>query len=109
MYVEVKIAWKSFVNLWVHPMKLINFKQKKWIYLQKSSGNHENVKICYICKENFENKYVKDKKYRVWDHCHYAGEHRSAAHSICNLKYSIPKKIPIAFHSGSNHDYHFII
>ena len=31
-----------------------------------------------------------------------------AAHSIYNLKYSVPKKIPIAFHNGSNYDYHFI-
>ena len=55
-------------------------------------------------------KYVKDKKYRrVRDHGHYAGEFRGAAHSICNLKYSVPKKILIAFHIGSNHDYHFII
>ena len=30
-------------------------------------------------------------------------------HSICNLKYSVPKKILIAFHNGSNYDYHFII
>ena len=29
-------------------------------------------KICYIYKEKFENKYLKDKKYRkVRDHCHY--------------------------------------
>ena len=30
-------------------------------------------------------------------------------HSICNLNYSVPKKILIAFHNGSNYDYHFII
>ena len=30
-------------------------------------------------------------------------------HSICNLKYNVPKKIPIVFHNGSNYDYHFII
>ena len=30
-------------------------------------------------------------------------------HSICNLKYGVPKKIPIVFHSGSNYDYHFIM
>ena len=29
-------------------------------------------------------------------------------HSICNLKYSVPKQIPIAFCDGSNYDYHFI-
>ena len=30
-------------------------------------------------------------------------------HSICNLKYSVPKKIPIVFQNGSNYDHHFII
>ena len=30
-------------------------------------------------------------------------------HSICNLKYSLPKKVAIAFHNGSNHDYHFVV
>ena len=46
---------------------------------------------------------------RVEDHCHYTGKHRGAAHSICNLKYSIPKDMPVVFHNGSNYDYHFII
>ena len=32
-----------------------------------------------------------------------------AAHSVCNLKYSVPNTISIAFHNGSNYDYHFII
>ena len=32
-----------------------------------------------------------------------------AAHSTCNLKYGVPKKIPIVFHNGSNYGYHFII
>ena len=30
-------------------------------------------------------------------------------HSICNLKNSVSKKIPVAFHNGSNCEYHFII
>ena len=30
-------------------------------------------------------------------------------YSICNLKYSVPKKIPIGFHNGTSYDYHFII
>ena len=54
---------------------------------------HENPKNCYICIEQFENKYLKEKKYRkVGDHCLYTGEYRDAASSICNLKYSVPKK-----------------
>ena len=43
------------------------------------------------------------------DHCHYTGEYRGAEHSICNLKYAVPKKNLIVFHNGSNYDYHFII
>ena len=51
-----------------------------------------------------------DKKYcKVRDHCHYTGQYRGAAHSICNLRYEIPKEILIALHSGSTYDYQFII
>ena len=32
-----------------------------------------------------------------------------AAHDICNLRYKIPKEIPVVFHNGSTYDYHFII
>ena len=53
---------------------------------------------------------MKDKKYRkVKDHFHYTREYRGAAHGICNLKYTVPKKIPISFHNRSNYDYDFII
>ena len=53
---------------------------------------------------------LKIKKYRKFrDHCNYTGEYKGAAHSICNLKYSVPKEIPIAFQNKSNYDYHFII
>ena len=75
---------------------------------KEQQGSYENAKIYYICKEKFENKYLKDKKYcKVRDHCHFTGEYRGAAHIICNLKYSVPKTIPIAFHNGSNNDYQF--
>ena len=53
---------------------------------------------------------MKDKIYRkVRDHCLYAGKYRGTAHSICNLKDSVPEKIPIVFYNGSNYDYHFIM
>ena len=61
-------------------------------------------------KKNLKNKYLEDKKYcKVRDHCHQTGECRGAAHSIYNLKYSVPKRIYIVFHNGYNYDYHFII
>ena len=31
------------------------------------------------------------------------------AYGICNLNNSVPKKVPIDFHNGSNYDYYFII
>ena len=34
-------------------MKLLTKEQQE---------SYENGKICYICKEKFENKYLKDKK-----------------------------------------------
>ena len=68
---------------------------------------HNKQKICYICKKEFNDN---DKKnYKGRDHCHYMGKYRGAAHNICNLKYKVPKEIPIVFHNGSIYDYHFII
>ena len=46
-------------------------------------------------------------KYR--NHCHYTGKYIGAAHNVCNLRYKVPKEIPIVFHNGSIYDYHFII
>ena len=37
------------------------------------------------------------------------GKYRGAAHNICNLRYKVPKEIPVVFHKGSTYDYHFII
>ena len=92
-------------------INIINFKKKKMKLLTNEQQElYKNAKICYVCKEKFENKSWKNKKYcKVRDHCHYTGEYRGAAHSIYNLEYRVPKKIPIAFHNGSNYDYHFII
>ena len=49
------------------------------------------------------------KNYKVRDHCHYTGKYRGAAHNMCNLRYKVPKEIPIVFHNDSTYDYHFII
>ena len=76
MYTKAKTAWKS--------LNLLIIKQQE---------SYANAKICYICKETFKNKYVKDEKYRkVRDHCHYMGKYRGVVHGICNLKYNVPEK-----------------
>ena len=93
-----------------HTMKIINFEKKKQVFHKRVKESYEIVKICYTCKEIFENKYLKEKKYRkVRDHFYHAEKYRDAAHSICNLKYSIPKKSPIVSHNESKFHYHFII
>ena len=105
---------RVYESLGEHAMKIINFKTKKKKLLTKDQQEScKNAKICYIYRENFENienKCVKDKKYcKVRGHCHYTSKYRGDAQSICNLKYSVPKKIPIVFNNGCNYDYHFII
>ena len=69
---------------------------------------HVNKKSSNIFKEEFED--TADKNYhRVRNYCHYTGKYRCSSKSICNLRYKIPKEIPLDFHNGSNNDYHFII
>ena len=90
---EVKIAWIL----------------KRAHNTNKQQKSHQNAKICYTCTEKFEDKHDDDKIYcKFRDHCHYPGKY-SAAHTICNLTYSVPKEITIVFHNGSNYDHHFII
>ena len=55
-----------------HARKIINFLKKMKLLTKEQRESNKNAKICYICKEKFENKYLKDKKYhKVRDHCHY--------------------------------------
>ena len=66
--------------------------------------------ICYICKKRFSKQFAKDKNYRkVRDHCHFTGKYRSAAHSICNIRFNMPNEISVVFHNWSNYDYYFIV
>ena len=85
-----------------HAMKIVNFKKKKKILTNEQQESNENAKISYICKEKFEDKNAKDKRYRKFrDHCNYADEYTGVAQSICNIKYGIAKEITIVFHNGS--------
>ena len=88
-----------------HATKIINYEKKKMIPLTTEEKiYHNEQEICYICKKEFD-----EKNYKVRDHCHYTGKYRGAAHNMCNLRYKIPKEIPIVFHNGSTYDSHFII
>ena len=46
-----------------HAVKIINFKKIRMRLLTKEKQeSYENAKTCYICKEKFENKCLKNKK-----------------------------------------------
>ena len=108
-YYRGKDFMKKFCkDLKEHTTRIINYEKKKIILLAKEEKiNYNDQQIYYICKKEFSND---DKKnYKVRDHCHYTGKYRGAAHNICNLRYKVPKKIPVVFHNGSTYDYHFII
>ena len=101
-------------NLRDHAMKIINYEEKEMMPLtDKENKSYEKQKVFYICKKEFstdENDKNAFKLYhKVRDHCHYTRKFRGAAHNICNLRYKIPKEIPVVFHNGSTYDYHFII
>ena len=104
-----KDCMKKFCkDLTEHATKIINCKKKKMTPLTtKEKIYHNEQEICYRCKKEFDKN---DKKhYKVRDHCHYMGKYTGAAHDICNLRYKIPKEIPVVFHNRSTYDYHFII
>ena len=105
-------------------MKIVNYERKETIPLtNEENESYEKQKVCYICKkefntdefdtdENDNNEFNTDdndknalKLYdKVKDHCHYTGKFRGAAYNICNLRYKMPKKIPVVFHNGSIYD-----
>ena len=78
---------KSLESLIEYVMKIINFKKKKMKVLTNEQQNsYQNSKICYICKEQFKNKFVKNKNCcKVRDHSHYAGKYRGTVHSIFKI------------------------
>ena len=108
-YFRGKDCMKKFCkDLKKHATRIINHENKKIIPLTKEEKiNYNDKKVCYICKKEFDT--IDEKHHKLRDHCHYTGKYRGAAHNICNLRYKVPKEIPVVFHNGSTYDYHFII
>ena len=42
----------------------IKLLKKIKLLTKEQKESYENAEICYICKEKFKNKYLKDKKHR---------------------------------------------
>ena len=95
-------------------MKIIKYKKKEMISLtNEEKKSYKNQEICHVCEKELctdkDNKKEFKLKWKVRDHCHNTGKYGGAAHSICNLRNKISKKIPVVFDNGSTYDYHFII
>ena len=63
---------------------------------------YDNSILCHICNE-------KQGKCRVCDLCNLSGKIRGAAHEACQLKYKVPKFIPVVFHNLSGFYNHLFI
>ena len=110
-YHEGKNCMENFrLDVKEHVTKIINYEKKEMIPLTKEEKEIHNMqKVCYISKRIFSTEYSNKKYHKIKDHCHYTGKYRGDAHDICNLRYKIPKIIPVVFHNGSTYDSHFII
>ena len=57
----------------------------------------KNKKYVTYTKDIFVRMKIMKKKiklrHKVRDHCHYTGKFTGAAHSICNLRYKVAKKL----------------
>ena len=73
----------------------------------------EEQEVCHICKKEFCHDKNEKNKFKLYQkvryHCHYTGQLRGPAHSICNLRYKVRLEIPVVIHNRSKYDCHFII
>ena len=86
------------------------YEKKEMISLTEEEEKTHNEQIFrYMCKKRFSTDDNHKNFHKVKDHCNDTGKYRGAALDICNLRYKIPKEIPVVFHNGYTYDYHFII
>ena len=94
------IKWSFTQQVRINQIINKHFNKKLKMTIE-DENNYQNSQDCWICNEKLD----KDK---VRDHCHITGKYRGAAHSQCNLKLKIPKKLPIIFHNLEGYDGHII-
>ena len=101
---------KFCTSLNKHVTNVNNSVKKKMLPLTKKELKlYQDATEHYICEKIFLLKFANNKIYRkVRDNCHFTSKYRSAAHSICNLRFNVPNEIPVV-HNGSNYDYHFTV
>ena len=82
---------------------------KKMVMTPEDKINYKKATICHICERGISKEGDDPRFKKVRDHCHLTGKFRGAAHSMCNLKYRLPKFFPVIFHNLSGYDSHLFI
>jgi len=83
----------------------ITTEQQQEFDKQKASLEKADASVtCHICGRG-----ITQSNDIVRDHCHITGKYRGPAHTICNLKFTIPDFIPVVFHNLKGYDSHFIM
>ena len=85
----------------------LNWKRRQrylqpFLQVPQENDFYEKSTFCHICGGELGDD-------RVRDHCHLTGKFRGAAHNKFNLKYQVPKFIPVVLHNLSNYDTHMFI
>ena len=110
-YYRSKCCFRKFCeDLRKHITKIVNYKKQPiFRCTEEEKQSYCMQEIYHTCRKEFEDCNDNRKYHKVQDHRHYPGKYREAAHNACNLRYKIPREIPILFHNGSKYDDHFII
>lgn len=96
---------KKFIQLLLREVKRIySFLNKNipMIFTSENAKQHKESEYCHICKRLLFTEKVRD-------HDHLTGLYRGAAHAYCNLKFRVPKVVPIFFHNLAGYDCHLFI
>ena len=109
---DVYITWLHEKKLWILKgacNKNNKLLKKEYDIANKGLELNASEKNCHICKKKLEANMLIIKNIKLEIIVIVQVKYKGAAHSICNLRYKIPKGIPIVFHNWSNYYYHFII
>ena len=83
-----------------HAINIIDFEKNVVVNKKRIQITSRRNRMLHLQKK-FIKKFSKDKNHRkVRDHCHYRGEYRDAAHSICNFRFNAAHEIPAVFHNN---------
>ena len=75
--------------MWKQSWRWLALRRKKKKTLEPNASQEK----CHVCKKKFGGQYADDKK----NYCYFTRKLRGTVHSICNLRYNLSKKIPLAF------------